>query len=50
MLNLIKIIGQGGPSNEIFAELWYNIASYWKNETNVVFGVYVMATAIKDTD
>ncbi|KAG1741454.1 glycoside hydrolase family 5 protein [Suillus paluster] len=34
-----EIIGQGGPSNEIFAELWYNIASYWKNEPNVIFGV-----------
>ncbi|OAX40628.1 glycoside hydrolase family 5 protein [Rhizopogon vinicolor AM-OR11-026] len=34
-----EIIGQGGPSNEIFAELWYNIASYWQNETNVIFGV-----------
>ncbi|EGO03449.1 glycoside hydrolase family 5 protein [Serpula lacrymans var. lacrymans S7.3] len=34
-----EIIGQGGPSNEIFADLWYNIASYWKDESNVVFGV-----------
>ncbi|KAG2083171.1 glycoside hydrolase family 5 protein [Suillus discolor] len=34
-----EIIGQGGPSNEVFAELWYNIASYWQNETNVIFGV-----------
>ncbi|KAG1868488.1 glycoside hydrolase family 5 protein [Suillus subluteus] len=34
-----EIIGQGGPSNEVFAQLWYNIASYWKNETNVIFGV-----------
>ncbi|KAJ8581712.1 glycoside hydrolase family 5 protein [Rhizopogon salebrosus TDB-379] len=34
-----QIIGQGGPSNEIFAELWSNIASYWQNETNVIFGV-----------
>ncbi|KIJ63194.1 glycoside hydrolase family 5 protein [Hydnomerulius pinastri MD-312] len=34
-----EIIGQGGPSNEIFAELWYNIADYWKNESSVIFGV-----------
>ncbi|KAH7921564.1 glycoside hydrolase family 5 protein [Leucogyrophana mollusca] len=34
-----EIIGQGGPTNEVFAELWYNIASYWKDEANVVFGV-----------
>jgi endoglucanase len=34
-----QIIGQGGPSNEIFAELWFNIASYWKNETKVIFGI-----------
>lgn len=34
-----QIIGQGGPSNEIFAELWFNIASYWKNESKVIFGV-----------
>ncbi|KAG1769373.1 glycoside hydrolase superfamily [Suillus occidentalis] len=34
-----QIIGQGGPSNEIFADLWFNIASYWKNEPKVIFGV-----------
>lgn len=34
-----QIIGQGGPSNEIFAELWSNIASYWKNESKIIFGV-----------
>ncbi|KAG2358244.1 glycoside hydrolase superfamily [Suillus spraguei] len=34
-----QIIGQGGPSNEIFAELWSNIAKHWKNETKVVFGI-----------
>ncbi|KAF8122717.1 glycoside hydrolase family 5 protein [Boletus edulis] len=34
-----EIIGQGGPSNEIFAELWYNIADYWKYENRVIFGV-----------
>ncbi|KAG2053134.1 glycoside hydrolase family 5 protein [Suillus hirtellus] len=34
-----QVIGQGGPSNKVFAELWSNIASYWKNETKVIFGV-----------
>ncbi|KAG2146314.1 glycoside hydrolase family 5 protein [Suillus clintonianus] len=34
-----QIIGQGGPSNEIFAELWSNIASYYVNETKVIFGL-----------
>ncbi|KAG2035983.1 glycoside hydrolase family 5 protein [Suillus americanus] len=34
-----QIIGQGGPSNEMFAELWSNIASHWKNEAKVIFGV-----------
>ncbi|KDQ55162.1 glycoside hydrolase family 5 protein [Jaapia argillacea MUCL 33604] len=34
-----SIIGQGGPSNEIFAELWSNIASYYASESKIVFGV-----------
>ncbi|KAF8434770.1 glycoside hydrolase superfamily [Boletus edulis BED1] len=34
-----EIIGQGGPSNEVFAELWYNIVDYWKYENRVIFGV-----------
>ena len=34
-----QIIGQGGPSNEIFAELWSNIANYWKDESRVIFGL-----------
>ena len=34
-----SIIGQGGPTNEVFAGLWYNIASYWKAEPRVIFGV-----------
>ncbi|KAG9311733.1 glycoside hydrolase family 5 protein [Chiua virens] len=34
-----NIIGQGGPSNEMFAEFWHNIASYWKNETRIIFGL-----------
>ncbi|KAG9310013.1 glycoside hydrolase family 5 protein [Chiua virens] len=34
-----EIIGQGGPSNEVFADLWYNIANYWKYESRVIFGV-----------
>ncbi|KAF8434494.1 glycoside hydrolase superfamily [Boletus edulis BED1] len=34
-----EIIGQGRPRNEVFAELWYSIADYWKYENRVVFGV-----------
>ncbi|KAG2358509.1 glycoside hydrolase family 5 protein [Suillus spraguei] len=34
-----SIIGQGGPSDEIFAELWFNIAKHWKNEAKVMFGI-----------
>ncbi|KAF8970191.1 endoglucanase [Flammula alnicola] len=34
-----SIIGQGGPSNEMFAQLWFNIASHYKFESNVIFGV-----------
>lgn len=33
------IIGQGGPSNEIFAELWTNIASKYASEEKIIFGV-----------
>ncbi|KUJ21508.1 glycoside hydrolase family 5 protein [Mollisia scopiformis] len=34
-----EIIGQGGPSNEEFANLWSQIAAKYKNETNIVFGI-----------
>ncbi|KDQ55158.1 glycoside hydrolase family 5 protein [Jaapia argillacea MUCL 33604] len=33
------IIGQGGPSNEIFAQLWGNIAAYYASESKIIFGV-----------
>jgi endoglucanase len=32
-----KIIGQGGPSNEIFAKLWANIALRYREQPNVIF-------------
>ncbi|KAL0948944.1 hypothetical protein HGRIS_009049 [Hohenbuehelia grisea] len=34
-----KIIGQGGPSNEIFADLWASIATKYKDNTKVIFGI-----------
>ncbi|CZR69888.1 related to cellulase precursor [Phialocephala subalpina] len=34
-----KIIGQGGPTNAEFANLWSQLAAKYKNETNVVFGI-----------
>ncbi|KDQ55160.1 glycoside hydrolase family 5 protein [Jaapia argillacea MUCL 33604] len=34
-----NIIGQGGPANSVFAQLWTNIATYYKSTTNIVFGV-----------
>ncbi|EGO03450.1 carbohydrate-binding module family 1 protein/Glycoside hydrolase family 5 protein [Serpula lacrymans var. lacrymans S7.3] len=34
-----EIIGQGGPSNEIFASLWSSLATYYATESKVVFGV-----------
>jgi len=33
------IIGQGGPSNAIFAALWSSIATYYANQPNIIFGV-----------
>ncbi|KDQ60079.1 glycoside hydrolase family 5 protein [Jaapia argillacea MUCL 33604] len=33
------IIGQGGPTNEQFAAIWYSLASQFKYESRVVFGV-----------
>ncbi|KAF8157039.1 carbohydrate-binding module family 1 protein/Glycoside hydrolase family 5 protein [Crassisporium funariophilum] len=33
------IIGQGGPSNSQFAHLWGSIASHYRREPKVVFGV-----------
>ncbi|GJE86576.1 fCBD and Cellulase domain-containing protein [Phanerochaete sordida] len=34
-----EIIGQGGPSNEIFAELWSNIAAKYADNDRIIFGV-----------
>ncbi|KAI9566244.1 carbohydrate-binding module family 1 protein/Glycoside hydrolase family 5 protein [Boletus coccyginus] len=34
-----EIIGQGGPSNEVFASLWSSLASYYAHESKVVFGI-----------
>lgn len=36
---LLQIIGQGGPSNEVFASLWSSLASYYASESKIVFGV-----------
>ncbi|KAL5611857.1 hypothetical protein BROUX41_000569 [Berkeleyomyces rouxiae] len=33
------IVGQGGPSNDVFAKLWTNIAAPWKDNDHVVFGL-----------
>ncbi|KIJ63195.1 glycoside hydrolase family 5 protein [Hydnomerulius pinastri MD-312] len=33
------IIGQGGPSNEMFADLWSSLATYYASESKIVFGV-----------
>ncbi|EKM56584.1 glycoside hydrolase family 5 protein [Phanerochaete carnosa HHB-10118-sp] len=34
-----EIIGQGGPSNDIFASLWSNIASKYADNDQIIFGV-----------
>ncbi|KAH7922900.1 glycoside hydrolase family 5 protein, cellulose binding module 1 [Leucogyrophana mollusca] len=33
------IIGQGGPSNEVFASLWSSLATYYAADSKVVFGI-----------
>ncbi|KAG5927753.1 hypothetical protein E4U42_001840 [Claviceps africana] len=33
------IIGQGGPSNEVFAALWTNIATHYAKEERIIFGI-----------
>ncbi|KAI0058137.1 carbohydrate-binding module family 1 protein/Glycoside hydrolase family 5 protein [Artomyces pyxidatus] len=33
------IIGQGGPSNALFAQLWSNIAAHYAGESKIIFGV-----------
>ncbi|KAF9041256.1 glycoside hydrolase superfamily [Panaeolus papilionaceus] len=34
-----QIIGQGGPVDEDFAKLWGNIASHYKHEEKIMFGI-----------
>ncbi|KAF9226354.1 glycoside hydrolase family 5 protein, cellulose binding module 1 [Gyrodon lividus] len=34
-----KIIGQGGPSNEVFADLWSSLATYYAHESKIIFGI-----------
>ncbi|KAK7439865.1 Endoglucanase EG-II [Stygiomarasmius scandens] len=34
-----EIIGQGGPSNDIFASLWSNIAQKYASNSKIIFGV-----------
>ncbi|KAF4624282.1 hypothetical protein G7Y89_g13893 [Cudoniella acicularis] len=33
------IIGQGGPSNDIFTQLWASIAAKYVSQPNVIFGI-----------
>jgi hypothetical protein len=33
------IIGQGGPSNTIFAQLWSSLATKYANQSKVIFGI-----------
>ncbi|KKF95440.1 Endoglucanase EG-II [Ceratocystis platani] len=34
-----QIIGQGGPTNEVFGKLWTNIMEPWKDDDHVIVGV-----------
>uniref|UniRef100_A0A8H8CGC2 cellulase n=1 Tax=Psilocybe cubensis TaxID=181762 RepID=A0A8H8CGC2_PSICU len=34
-----QIIGQGGPSNDVFAQLWTGLATKYASESKVIFGV-----------
>jgi endoglucanase len=34
-----QTIGQGGPTNAEFANLWHQLATIYANQTRVVFGV-----------
>ena len=38
----MQIIGQGGPTNDVFAELWGNIAAHYASNDKIIFGVYVL--------
>ena len=33
------IIGQGGPTNAVFAALWTSLANHYKGYGNIIFGV-----------
>ena len=33
------IIGQGGPSNDVFADLWGNLATYYAKNDKIIFGL-----------
>ncbi|GJJ15417.1 hypothetical protein Clacol_009694 [Clathrus columnatus] len=33
-----EIIGQGGPTNEQFADIWSQLATYYQNEDRIIFG------------
>jgi endoglucanase len=33
------IIGQGGPTNEQFASLWRHLATFYRDEPRIIFGV-----------
>jgi endoglucanase len=33
------IIGQGGPSNAVFAQLWSSLATKYANQYRVIFGI-----------
>lgn len=34
-----QIVGQGGPSNAIFAQLWGNLATKYASQPKVIFGI-----------
>lgn len=38
-----EIIGQGGPTNQQFADLWSAIASKYASQSKIIFGVLVFS-------
>lgn len=36
-----QVIGQGGPSNDVFAQLWANLATKYAGNEKVIFGMSV---------
>lgn len=34
-----QIIGQGGPSNDLFSQIWSSLATKYANQTKVMFGL-----------